>query len=207
MQMKILRKPQIAASIAITLDILMLAAAMVLSSLRDRFPAEYTYDKEHKLITSSHPYDMFGIIAAAALAVAAVMTAFIIVGAFSDNKKTSPRIAGGIMLIIFSAAAILFSWLVIRGEQPKDTNYLSYTNNTHRIIIAEEKYRDDYGVAKFFAVNNDSGEARLVASTDITTFTEDNQERYTLQWISDTTLHISFIDGYNGRELSIEPYK
>lgn len=205
--MKLLKRPQLAASIAATVDIVMLAAAVVLSYLRGSFATEYSFDAEKMLINSRHPYDYFGIVAAVALVVAAAMTAFIIAGAvMGDSKKRVPRLVGGAALMILSTAAVLLSWFIVKGQQPQSVEYYPYTDKTMQIVVAEEKYDYAFGVAKFFLVDEDAGTAKLLISTDITTFTGEDTERYKFEWIAEDQLRIVFFDGTYAHEIQIDPY-
>lgn len=205
--MKLLRKPKLAAGIAVTADILLLAAAVVLSAIRGRFQSEYIYSSDPVAITASHPYDHFGIAAALVLVLAAVMTAFIVVGAVGKaGKNGTPQLVGGIALIVFSTAAVLFAWLVVRGQQPRSVEYLAYTDETLHIVVMEEQYTDALGAAKVFSVDPDSNSASLLAVTDIAEFADGNEERYALSWVSKDVLKITFIDGFRIRELQLDPY-
>ncbi|MGN0686478.1 MAG: hypothetical protein ACI4KA_00060 [Oscillospiraceae bacterium] len=200
------KRTKLCAAAAAAADILMLAAAVVLDILRPHFAAEYTFDKDTLAVSASHPYDMFGIIAAAALVFAAVMAAFVIAGGFvSGGKNTAAHIVGGVSLIIISAAVILFSYLVVRGQQPTRTEFIAYTNDTKNIIIAEEKYSDNCGAVKIFSVGEESGPARLLASTDIKEFSNGSTERYTLEWRTNEVLGIRFYDGNTLRALQVVP--
>ncbi len=205
--MKILRRPMLAAALAAAVDVFMLAAAVVLDLLRDKFSASYSFDLDSISIATSHPYDMFGIFSAAALVFAAVMAAFIIAGGVTlSREKAVGRIVGGVVLIVASAAVILLAFLVVRGKQPEKVGYYTYTDDTLRIVVVEEQYDENLGAAKFFCVSEDSTEAKLLVSTDISTFANGDKERYTLEWRSDNVLGIKFMDGSKLKVLQVNPY-
>ena len=200
--MKILRKPQVAFSVAIAADILMLVAAVVLDAVRDKFPIEYTFTVESIAVNASDPYSFFGIIAALVLVLVVVMSAFIMIGGYiSEGKKKAPRIIGGIALLVMSVGLILFSFLVVRGRQPDSIEYIAYTDDTLRIVVAEEKYDEDFGAVKFFKVDENSGSAELLASTDISMFANGDTERYSFAWETNTTLKVVFYDVNSSRVL------
>lgn len=202
MQAKIIRRPMIAAGVTVTTDILMLAAAVVLSILRPNFPPEYTCTAE-KTIVSSHPYEFFGIPTAIALVTAAVMSGIIVAGAFASGSKknTAPRVVGAVALLVISAALILFSALVVRGEQPSDTEFYRYTDELTNIVIAEEHY-SGYGVTRVFRVTGKNEPAELLASADIHEYAT-GPERYNLSWAAADVLLIGFTDGMSARTLQI----
>lgn len=202
--MKFLRKPQYAAVIAVVADILMLVAAVILDAVRERFPAEYTFNVDAISVSSTHPYDMFGIVAASVLVLAVVMSALVIIGGIvNGGKKAAPRITGGIVLLILSAGVIMFSYAVVKGRQPESTEFFAYTDDTLRIVIAEERYEDDLGMMKLFQVNEDTGDAELLTATDITTFANGATDRYNFSWLTEYALRVSFQDGINMRVLQI----
>lgn len=206
--MKLLRRPVFAAALAVVVDILMLVAAVVLDALRARFGAEYSFNSETLEVTAQHPYDYFGIVAALALVFVTVMAAFVIAGGFaSGGGKVAQRVCGGIALVVVSAAVVLFSFLVVRGKQPDRIEFIAYTDDTLHLVIAEERYADDLGAAKIYGVDVDSGEARLLVSTDISTFADGNTERYEFVWADAQTLAIGFMDGMTKRVLQFDPYK
>lgn len=204
-QMKILRRPKLAAAIAVVADILILAAAVVLDRLRGSFSATYAFDPESLAISESHPYDMFGAAAAVVLVLAAVMSAFMIAGAFtSGGSRTAQRITGGVCIMVFSAAAVLCAFMLVNGRRPDSVEYLSYTDDELRIVVAEEHYGESLGVAEFFAVDSDTGEARLLVTTDISTFADGDKERYTLLWTDEGRLGIRFVDGLLTRMIRVD---
>ena len=208
--MKLLRRPKLAAALAVATDILMLVAAVVLDALRERFPAEYTFDFDiYSLgISTRHPYDLFGIAAAVALVFVTVMAAFVIAGGFvSGSGKVAQRISGGIALIVLSAAVVLFSFFIVRGRQPEQVEYIAYTDESICIVIAEERYSGDVGVLKLFDAQLGGGEARLMATTELNTFANGDTERYEFTWVDTQTLAVSFIDGPNKRDIYVVPQR
>lgn len=204
MQVKLIRRPMLAAGIAIAADILILAVAAVLNAVRSQVPAEYYFTVERR-ITASHPFEYFGIVAAVVIVIAAAMSALILINALTnsaESKKTAPRVAGAVTLLIFSAAAALVSWLIVSGQKPIDEKYYYFTNDELYIVMQEEKYSDSYGVLKLFSTPESEGEATLLASTDISSFGE-NEEHYTLEWLSETAIGVRFADGLKYRSLQI----
>lgn len=204
MHTKILRRPMLAAGIAIAADIITLIAAAVLSALRGGIESTYIFTEERTVITQ-HPFDLFGIFAAAALVIVSAMAGLIIAGAFSkgvSEKKITPRIAGAAVLLVISAAVILLSLYVSRGEQPVSTEFYYYSDKEMYLTIAEEKYREDYGRVKIYSTDEEQGTAELLASTEITQFAENN-ERYMIEWIANDVLRIVFADGMQHKSLQI----
>ncbi|MBE6902303.1 MAG: hypothetical protein E7478_07490 [Ruminococcaceae bacterium] len=203
--MKLLRRPMLAAAIAVAADVVVMAAAVLLDVLRGRFTATYTFDPELVLISESHPYDMFGVVVALAMVLAAVMAAFIIAGGFTTGGgKVAQRITGGVLLVAASVAAMMISLMLVGGRRPQQVTYLSYTDDALHIVVAEEKYSEELGVANFFSVNDETGAAELLVATDISTFANDNAERYTLVWTDSDTLGIRFVDGMLTRMIRVD---
>lgn len=194
--MKLIRRPNIAAGIAITADILLIAAATVLHSLRGGIEATYTYTEENTIV-SSHPFDIFGIAAAVVLCIAAVMSAFIIVSAFDKNKDgrvNIPRFVGAALLLIFSMVAALVSSFTAGIIPPYSTKYYHYTDENMSITVMEEWNYLSGGVTSFFDVDKEHGTAELLRSTVISSNIDD-EERYKIQWTAENRLRIDFLDG------------
>lgn len=203
------RRPIMAAVIAIIADLLLLAAAIVLNALRGNFSESYTYTQdlvtEYYTIYAHHPFDLFGIPAAVVLVIVAGMSAVIIAGAFvksSDGKSGAPHIVGACVLLAASVAVVFLSMFVVKGAQPQHRSYLYYTDETMHLTFIEEKYSEDYGALKIFRIHEDCDEAELLAMTDISEFAESN-ERYSLAWIDEDVLQITYADGMNHRSLQL----
>ncbi len=204
MQVKLIRRPVLAAVIAIAADILILVAAAVLSAVRDQVPSEYYFTAE-RIITASHPFEYFGIAAAVVIVIAAAMSVLMLISALTisaESKRTAPQITGAVLLLVFSAAAALVSWLIVSGQKSVSEEYYYFTNDELHIVMQEEKYSDTYGVLKIFSTPESEGEAILLASTDISSFGE-NEEHYTLEWLSDDVIGVRFSDGMKYRSLQI----
>ena len=200
MQVKILRRPMIAAAVAIVIDLAVLVSAVVLDSIRGSFQSEYSYTidipADMYIVTESHPYDISGIFFAVALVIAAVMSAVILIGALSKNRvgqKAVSEVVGAAVLLVISAAVILFSYFIVNGSKPSEMTDYSFTDETLQLIIREEKYSEDEGITKIFLIDDEKESIRLLAMAEISEFAE-SAERYSISWVTDNTLYIAYSD-------------
>lgn len=197
---EMLKKPWIFAGAALLLDTDMLAVGMILSGMRP----EVEYTLTETAVERSQPFAFFGIIAAVAVGIVCVMVAFIIAGAFL-KKRRAASFVGAAGLLAVSLVMIGVSALSALGFPPKSRNYISYSDENLRLIIEEEEQFSGNGTASFFLTDSDgSGRVELIASTDITEYSADGEERYTVSWITDTIMVIGFEDGGNYRTLQAD---
>lgn len=201
--MRILKKPKLIAAVLLVLDMLLLAAALVVDSLRSQFDTVYTLTEDGR-ITASHPLDMFGIVVAAVLLVAAVLIVLFAMVVISNRhgKKMGSGIAACAVLAVFSMGVIIFSHLWVRGAKPAETYYHTYTDHTIKLIITEDDYSDDHAELSVFICNASTGELALLTVTDIVDVMNDDS-RFKLDWIMDRTLRIRFPDGISYRSMQI----
>ncbi len=203
MQKGITRRQKIAVIVTAATDALMLVAAMVLDAVRDSVPAAYVFEDDGN-ITASHPFDRFGFAAAAALVIVTAMFAAALVNIISaDVKKRGARIAVFSALFAVSVAAVMFSYLWVRGAKPINTSVYSYTDSRVRLALMEENYTDDFGALTVFAVNEQRDQLALLAATDIHS-RSDSSEDYYIDWIMDGMLRITFLDGDSYRAVQID---
>lgn len=197
---EMLKKPWIFAGAALLLDTDMLAVGMILSGMRP----EVEYTLTETTVERSQPFAFFGIIAAVAVGIVCVMVAFIIAGAFL-KKRRAASFVGAAGLLAVSLVMIGVSALTALGFPPKSRNYISYSDENLRLIIEEEEQFSGNGTALFFLTDSDgSGRVELIASTDITEYSAEGEERYTVSWITDTIMVIGFEDGGNYRTLQAD---
>lgn len=203
MQKGISRRQKIAVIVTAAADALMLIAAMVLDAVRDGVPSAYVLEADGN-ITVSHPFDCFGFVAAAALVIVTAMFAAALVNIISsDIKKRGARIAGFSALFAASVAAVMFSYLWVRGAKPINTSVYNCTDSNMQLALLEENYTDDFGTLTVFAVNEQRDELALLAATDIHS-RSDSSDDYCIDWIMDGILRITFLDGSSYRAVQID---
>ncbi len=216
--MKLIRKPIISAGVAIATDIIMLALAAVLNILRGRVPASYTFDPIEVLVIVSHPYDLFGILTAAALAIAAVMSAFIIAAAVTGSKsRAASRMVGAAVLLTVSVAAVLFAHFIVRGQTAEDYACHVFEDGNYKVAIQETKYSEHEGTVEVFLLteaahdhdapdtseHTHSYDVRLLAGSEIHTFS-DSSDDYELVGDINENLVVRFMDGDSYRQFNID---
>lgn len=195
-----LKKPWIFAGAALLLDTDMLAVGMILSGMRP----EVEYTLTETTVERSQPFAFFGVIAAVAVGIVCVMVAFIIAGAFL-KKRRAASFVGAAGLLAVSLVMIGVSALTALGFPPKSRNYISYSDENLRLIIEEEEQFSGKGTASFFLTDSGgSGRVELIASTDITEYSAEGEERYTVNWITNTIMVIGFEDGGNYRTIQAD---
>ncbi len=210
--MKLLIKPKIAATIAIICDLLALAAAVVLDAFRSKVPASYSFDAEAVRVDVFHPYEYFGIVTAVLLAIAAVMTGFVIAGALAGGKaKMVMRLVGAAVLLVVSVAVIIFAHFFVCGAPVEDTICFVLNNGDKNIAIQETKYSfgkstmDIYALDGEMHYHEDGVEAvpvvvAYVTGTEITEFSK-NADRYIVDEVFENELFVRFLDGNTYRTL------
>lgn len=206
---RIFRKPMIPASALLALDILTLAAAAVLNALRGRFTERYFY--ADGVVSASSPYAWFGVAAAVIIIIAAAVTALIIAGAFLGRGRNRSEIifetVAAVLLLALSAGAAGFSLYIVNGEQPQNIVFTSFSDEENRLVFAEERYRNE-NLLKIYFVGNapDEGECARLVSTELKELSQGNaEERYTIQYVTENALLVTFADGtaYRSLELTI----
>ncbi len=203
MQKGISHRQKIAVIVTAAADALMLIAAMVLDAVRGGVPSDYVLEADGN-ITVSHPFDCFGFAAAAALVIVTAMFAAALVNIISsDIKKRGVRIAGFSALFAASVAAVMFSYLWVRGAKPINTSVYNCTDSNMQLALLEENYTDDFGTLTVFAVNEQRDKLALLAATDIHS-RSDSSDDYYIDWIMDGILRITFLDGSSYRAVQID---
>lgn len=210
--MKLLIKPKIAAAIAIICDLLALAAAVVLDAVRSKVPASYSFDHIQVRVDVAHPYEYFGIATAVLLALAAVMTGFVIAGALAGGKaKMVMRLVGAAALLIVSVAVIIFAHFFVCGAPVEDTACFVLNSGDKNIAIQETKYSFGMSTMDIYTLNGemhyheDGAEAHPVevthiTGTDIMEFSKD-PDRYIVDEVFENELFVRFMDGGTYRTL------
>ena len=204
--MKLLTKPRTAAAVMVICDVLVLAAAVILDALRARVPATFSFDPSNVEVDVSHPYDLFGIVTAVFLVIAAVMTGFMIAGAVAGSKSKMPmRITGAAVLLIVSAAVVIFSYFFVCGLPIKNTICFVFENNGMNIAVQETEYAFGAGTMDIYRMDETSHvhedgsahsefEVSHITGVEITEFSSDDT-RYTLDWVLEHDLRVRFFDG------------
>lgn len=202
MKSKISLRQRIALIVIAVTDVLMLAAAAVLDSLRERFSAAYALTDGS--ISSSHPLDSFGIAVAAALALVAGTFAFAVISIInSDAKDRRAKLIGFSVLFAASVAVVMFSYFWVRGEKPQSTATYDYTDSELSLLLYEERYADDFGTLTVFVTDaKHTEEMAMLAATDIHRHSESAAD-YTIDWVYDNALRITFLDGISYRSVQI----
>lgn len=193
---RLMRKPQLFAGIVFGLDIAMLIAGLALSANRPQ--PEYLVSGDN--IVRSDPMAFFGVTAAVVLGINCVIIAFIAAGALQRKNKAA-QILAAVGLLIVSLAMLGGSAYMAGGSPIRAERYYRYTDENHRLIVAETEPWFGLGSAAFMMAQED-GSVKVLARTVITEYA-DGDERYTIEWLSDTDLGISFEDGGKLRALTI----
>lgn len=202
----LIKNPKIAAGIILIIDTLMLAVGLVLSNVHPE--TTYTFISENGSgidVEHSRPLAFFGVIAAAALGVVCVLTAFIIAGAVA-KKRRAAQLVGAVLLVILSLAMLGAAAVTAVGIPAKKSTFSSLSDESYTVIIEEEQPYYGTGKVYFFMMSAEaeSGtELKLLASTDISEYSAADDDRYSISWISDDILMIAFSDGGNYRTLQI----
>lgn len=202
MQPKISRRQKIAIAVMAAADVIMLVLAAILDSLRESIPTEYTLVDGD--IISSHPLDRFGIAVAVALALVTVMFAFALVNIISsEDKKRRGKIIGFSVLFAVSVAAVMFSYFWVRGSQPQRTQTYDCTDGSINLLLMEENHSDDFGTLRVFITDQAHDDLALLAATDIHSRSQSSDDYY-IDWVGDTVLRITFLDGVSYRSIQID---
>lgn len=197
---ELMKRPWLFAGAVLGLDIAMLVVGLVLSGVS----FEITYSLGENGIVRSEPLAFFGVIAAVVLGINCVLTALILVGTFTHSKSRGAGIIGAAGLLLVSLVMIAGSAFMALGSPVKSRSCYSYSDDSLRLIAEEtEPYFGGGKVSFFLTPTEGSEKVILLASTDITEFSE-NEERYTISWQSDELLQISFTDEDRYRTLTIE---
>lgn len=184
-------------------DVIMLILAAILDSLRESLPTEYTLTDSGEII-SSHPLDRFGIAVAVALVIVTVMFALALISIInSDDKKRRGKVIGFSVMFAVSAAAVMFSYFWVRGSQPQRTVTYSYSDSNVNLVLMEDSHSSDFGTLRAFITNETHDEIALLAATDIHSRSE-RKEDYTIDWVMDGVLRITFLDGDSYRGIQID---
>ncbi len=207
---RIFRKPMIPASVLLALDILTLAAAAVLNAVRGHITERYFY--ADGVVSRSNPYSWFGIAAAVLMVIAAAVTAVIIAEGFLARERGSFdlvfEIVAAVLLLALSAGAAGFSVYIVNGEQPRNITYTSFIDEENRLVFAEEQYRSE-NLLKIYLVKEASepeGECVRLVCVELKELSQGNaEERYTIKYITESALLVTFSDGtaYRTLELTI----
>ena len=183
-------------------DVIMIVLAAILDSLRESIPTEYMLvDGE---VVSSHPLDRFGIAVAVALALVTAMFAFALVNIInSEDKKHRGKIIGFSVVFAVSVAAVMFSYLWVRGAQPQRTQTYNCTDGSINLMLMEENHSDDFGTLRVFITDQAHDDLALLAATDIHSRSQSGDDYY-IDWVGDTMLRITFLDGSSYRSIQID---
>ncbi len=185
---RIFRKPMIPASVLLALDILTLAAAAVLNAVHGHITERYFY--ADGVVSRSNPYSWFGIAAAVLMVIAAAVTAVIIAGGFLARER------GSFDLVFEIVAAVLLLALSAGAAEE------------NRLVFAEEQYRSE-NLLKIYLVKEASepeGECVRLVCVELKELSQGNaEERYTIKYITESALLVTFSDGtaYRTLELTI----
>lgn len=195
----LLKRPWLFAGAVLGLDIAMLVTGLVLSGIR----FEVTYSLTEASVERSQPLAFFGVIAAVVLGLDCVLAAFVIAGSFL-NKRRGAQIAGAAALLVLSLVMIGASAVMALGLPPKSRQYYSFSDKACRLIIEEDESYTGQKRVTFFMTDaaGEIGEVEYLTSTDLRELSA-TAERYTVTWLSDTLMEISFNDGESYRTLKM----
>lgn len=194
----LLKKPWLFAGAAFGLDIAMLIAGMALS--KSNIPIKYTVNGSD--IEKTDPLAFFGVIAAAVIGVVCVLVGLMIGGAFLKRHRPA-QIMGAVGLLMVSLAMVGSSAYMALGSPIKAHSSVSYSDEEVRLIIEEtQPYFGKSSVAFYLTGKSDEGKAVLLAASDLNEYGI-SDDRYTVNWVSDSTLMVSFQDGINYRQITI----
>ena len=113
-----------------------------------------------------------------------------------------------VLLLALSAGAAGFSVYIVNGEQPRNITYTSFTDEENRLVFAEEQYRSE-NLLKIYLVKEASepeGECVRLVCVELKELSQGNaEERYTIKYITESALLVTFSDGtaYRTLELTI----
>lgn len=196
----LLRKPWLFAGAVFGLDLAMLIAGMALSGFSG---GGIVYTANGDSIGRDDPLSFFGAVAAVVLGINCLLIALIIAGAFTKTKRRGAVILGAAGLLAVSLVMIGCSAFMALGAPVKSRRYYSYSDEALRLIAEEtEPYFGSGKVSFYMTASEESGRAILLASTDITEYS-DGAERYNITWNSENLLRIGFADGAHYRTLTI----
>ena len=203
---KILRNPLIPAAAAAALDLLILAAAVLLHILSAALPRTYVY--ENGGITKHCFTDYFGAAAAVATAAGIVMAALIVASGIARKRSgggsaafcSAVSLSAGVLAL--SSGICIFAMNFVSGKAPESTAYYGYTNDAEHILFAEERYSDGNTLC-IYSVDDDSGNAKLLIQTELHELSA-TDDRYKLSDLSEDVLYIAFSDGEQYRTFRIE---
>ena len=202
---RLLRRPMAATATAavLALNVALWIGAAVLNRMEASLAKSYTFTGDG--IEKHSSADYFGAVCAAAAAVSAALCAVIIIGNILRHKQ------GGEGIVLKSiAASVLLAGSVVScicamyaavGEQPKSTSCFFFTDSNAHLVIAEEQY-SDLILMNLYSVDTETNEAALLAQTELNALSE-NEDRYSISWLSEDTLLISFADGQGYRSLQV----
>ena len=163
---------------------------------------EYTLTADS--VEHSQPLAFFGVIAAAAIGLVCVLTAFIIAGAFLKKRRTA-QIVGAAALLILSLTMIGASAVNAVGMPARERRFVSYSDEQMRLIIEEEHPYSGTGKVYFFMTDTGgSHKVKLLACTDLAEYSTAEDDRYNVEWTDDNTVTVGFLDGGNYRTLQME---
>ncbi len=146
------------------------------------------------------------------MVIAAAVTAVIIAGGFLARERRISdlifEIVAAVLLLALSAGAAGFSVYIVNGEQPRNITYTSFTDEENRLVFAEEQYRSE-NLLKIYLVKEASepeGECVRLVCVELKELSQGNaEERYTIKYITESALLVTFSDGtaYRTLELTI----
>jgi hypothetical protein len=194
---KIFRKPLIAGGISLAADIALLVAAAVLNAIRARF--EVSCYLTESGVSETSPYGFFGIAAVVCVIIAAGAAAVIISAAVLNGKKAAAAICASAGLLALSGGAAWFSSYIVNGEKPRSAEFVSFSDESRTLILAEEQY-DGTNLLKIYLTDPDAekgDEVTRLVCTELKVLTESGgfEDRYTLTSISEDMVQIGFADG------------
>lgn len=199
---KLFRKPMISAAVILVLDLLTLAAAILLHSVRGKFSV--TYYVTGNAIQKENPLAAFDIAAAVMICLVAAFTGIMLAAIFNRRPYSGlpAKIAASLLLLAASAGAIVFSALVVNPRANDDARVFGYSDDRNTIYLEEQSYKNGEIVMSVYSDNGD-GTAKLLASTELHERAESG-ERYTIAWVSDSVFTIGFYDYNDYHSMKIE---
>lgn len=202
------KNPFFPASFILAADILLLAFAAVARALRDKFTLVCSYTQEMGITEKCGADTAIAVAAVVALAAAAALAGYIFAGAAlwgKEDNSVAFRITTGAVMLCLSAAAASFSIYAVRGEQPRECEYNGFIDSNERVVVIVEEEYSKTSVLKIYRLDSNHEKAYRLAALQLTERTQDGDfvSRYSISWISENLLSVTFTDNGAYRALSI----
>ncbi|MGN0649122.1 MAG: hypothetical protein ACI4KM_01680 [Oscillospiraceae bacterium] len=201
MNFRLLRRPRIAAFAIMGLDMLLLLVCVILSILEGTIGVVYESDSKLN-ITVQSPFWYFGIVAAVIVVLQAGFTAVMIIANFNSGQRGQlwhVNLAAAVLMAISALIAMLSVQILVHDFD--EIYSYAYTDNSKTVVLMERR-RAVLGECTLVLFKVD-GDKPYRAATIPLREVGGTSDRYSLEWISEDELCISFNDGYNLRYVNL----